>query len=197
MYRIVGCIVFSLWLVPTLVTTEIIGLETKSFRGGDRLGPSSLPLRLFAMRFCPWCERVLLSLARKNMSAEVINVNLSDKPEFLMQRNPEGKVPVLEDRGKIILDSALISEYLDWINPQSSILPMDPYLRAKQRMISNLLEEKVPAAVHAIVEGQRNPSERESAKVAVREALEIAERLLKSAYFGGSSIFNFPLEAFI
>ncbi|CAJ0599231.1 unnamed protein product, partial [Cylicocyclus nassatus] len=103
-----------LFLLPMSVSPEIIGLERKSLRGGDQLKKPSLPLRLYAMRFCPWCERVLIYLAKKNISAEVVNVNLSDKPSFLKEKNPDERVPVLEDNGKIITDSALICEYLDW-----------------------------------------------------------------------------------
>ncbi|VDK50935.1 unnamed protein product [Cylicostephanus goldi] len=187
----------ALSLLAMPVSPEIIGLETKSLRGGDKLKPPSHPLRLYAMRFCPWSERVLIYLAKKNIrktyvqslncsSVEVVNVNLSDKPSFLKEKNPDERVPILEDNGKILLDSALICEYLDWTRPEVLILPDDPYLRAKQRMIAGNLEAKMPSAVRAIVEGQRVPSEQEAARRAVDEAFEVAERLLNGTYFGGS-----------
>ncbi|VDL68900.1 unnamed protein product [Nippostrongylus brasiliensis] len=51
--------------------------------------------------------------------------------------HPEGKVPVLEHHHQTIIDSALIAEYLDWVYPESSVLPTDPYERARQRMIAS------------------------------------------------------------
>ncbi|EYB89896.1 hypothetical protein Y032_0226g2767 [Ancylostoma ceylanicum] len=160
-------------------------MDTMSLRCGDELKPSSLPLRLYVMRFCPWCERVLLYLSRKNASVEVVNVDLVDKPTFLFSKHPEGKVPVLEHKGQNIIDSALISEYLDWIQPHTSILPSDPYLKAKQRMLSGLLEGKLPAASRAIVEEQKKHSQKSLTNAAVHDALDSAEKLLNSTFFNG------------
>ncbi|ETN86380.1 glutathione S-transferase protein [Necator americanus] len=165
-----------LCLLPLVVSSEIVG---------DELKPASLSLRLYVMRFCPWCERVLLYLSRKNLSVEIVNVNLVEKPQFLLQKHPEGKVPVLEHNGKTIIDSALISEYLDWIHPHTSILPSNPYLRAKQRMIASLLEAKLPAAVRAIVEEQKRTSQKPTTTKMLHDALDTAERLLNSSYFSG------------
>ncbi|PIO68962.1 glutathione S-transferase protein [Teladorsagia circumcincta] len=74
---------------------------------------------------------------------EVVNVNLSDKPKFLFEKHPDGKVPILEHNNKTIIESTLIAEYLDWISPAKPILPTDPYLKARQRMITAQLEAKV------------------------------------------------------
>lgn len=103
------------------------------YSSGDELKPSSVPLRLYVMRFCPWCERVLLYLSRKNarqeflyllnerwvhvvyFSVEVVNVDLVDKPTFLLLKHPEGKVPVLEHKGKVnggIVEHSFLSQEL-------------------------------------------------------------------------------------
>ncbi|VDL83156.1 unnamed protein product [Nippostrongylus brasiliensis] len=138
------------------------------------------------MRFCPWCERVLLTLARKNVSVEIVNVNLIDKPSFLLEMHPEGKVPVLEHHHQTIIDSALIAEYLDWVYPESSVLPNDPYERARQRMIASLIEAKMPTAVHAIINEQRSPSQKVLTLKMMRDALKGAEKLLDTdTFYGG------------
>ncbi|KAK6043857.1 glutathione S-transferase protein [Cooperia oncophora] len=171
-------------LAITSVSAEIIGLETKSLRNGNELKPAKRPLRLIIMRFCPWCERVLLVLAQKNINFEVVNVNLSDKPKFLFDKHPYGKVPILDHNNKTIIESALISEYLDWIHPSKPVLPLDPYLRAKQRMIAAHLEDKVPAAAYALVSERRNPAEKESAMSMLQDALTSAEKLLTDTFYG-------------
>ncbi|VDO22814.1 unnamed protein product [Heligmosomoides polygyrus] len=152
-------------------------------RSGDELKSSSGPLRLIAMRFCPWCERVLLTLAQKNIRerrtaiVEVVNVDLSDKPEFLFEKHPEGKVPVLEHNGQTIIDSALIAEYLDWIQPETSVLPADPYLRAKQRMIASIIEARV-RLLSGVCRMRRFME-------VLHDALKTAEKQLNNTFYGG------------
>lgn len=46
-------------------------------------------------------------------SYETININLKEKPEWFLERNPKGAVPVLEKDGKIIYESVIVCEYLD------------------------------------------------------------------------------------
>ncbi|EPB74444.1 glutathione S-transferase protein [Ancylostoma ceylanicum] len=171
MCRISASVALVLWQLAAVVSPEIVGMDTMSLRCGDELKPSSLPLRLYVMRFCP--------------CVEVVNVDLVDKPTFLFSKHPEGKVPVLEHKGQNIIDSALISEYLDWIQPHTSILPSDPYLKAKQRMLSGLLEGKLPAASRAIVEEQKKHSQKSLTNAAVHDALDSAEKLLNSTFFNG------------
>lgn len=59
-------------------------------RSGDELKSSSGPLRLIAMRFCPWCERVLLTLAQKNIRYGVMertpNCDVTFIHSILIQR---------------------------------------------------------------------------------------------------------------
>jgi len=62
----------------------------------------------------------LLVLHAKNIPHEVINVNLQDKPEWLLERNPLGKVPAIEFAGghdskvrKILYESLIIADFLD------------------------------------------------------------------------------------
>ena len=38
---------------------------------------------------------------------------MKNKSKELLERNPYGKVPVLEDDGAVIYESAVIDEYLD------------------------------------------------------------------------------------
>ncbi|KAK6027173.1 hypothetical protein OSTOST_06800, partial [Ostertagia ostertagi] len=116
---------------------------------------------------------------------EVVNVNLSDKPKFLFEKHPDGRVPILEHNNKTIIESSLIAEYLDWISPAKPILPADPYLKARQRMITAQLEAKLPAAAYALVNEQRFPAEKKPTMAMLHEALILAEKLLTDIFYGG------------
>jgi len=56
----------------------------------------------------------------------------SHTPEYL-KLNPKGVVPTLIDNGEPIIESTIISEYLDEVQPDPPLRPADPLLRAKMR----------------------------------------------------------------
>lgn len=66
---------------------------------------------------------------------ETVNINLQSKPDWFLQRNPLGLVPVLEQDDKIIYESLVCNDYLDEVYPDPPLQPADPYLRAKDKML--------------------------------------------------------------
>ncbi|XP_062602424.1 pyrimidodiazepine synthase-like [Saccostrea cucullata] len=92
-------------------------------------------LRVYSMRFCPFAQRSLLVLAHKNIPHEVVNINLKSKPEWFLQKNPLGKVPVLEQDDKIVYESLICCDYLDQVYPQNKLTPEDPYRQAQDKML--------------------------------------------------------------
>lgn len=91
-------------------------------------------LRIYSMRFCPFCQRALLVLHAKNIDHEVVNINLKDKPEWHFKLNPAGKVPILQQDDKLVCESLIVAEYLDDAYGKEKLLPTDPYLKARQKM---------------------------------------------------------------
>jgi glutathione S-transferase len=77
-------------------------------------------------------------LYEKNLSYETIPVDLVKKeqkrPEFL-QMNPYGKVPVLVDGNTIVYESCIINEYLEEKYPDPPLMPKDPGLKSKIRIL--------------------------------------------------------------
>jgi glutathione S-transferase len=52
-----------------------------------------------------------------------------------LKLNPYGKVPVIDDDGEILFESCIINEYLDEKYPSPSLMPKDPYLRGRGRVL--------------------------------------------------------------
>jgi glutathione S-transferase len=72
---------------------------------------------------------------------EEININLVDKPEWYLKKNPPGQVPALEwidpntKETLFVPESLVVSDYLDEIYSEPRLQPTDPFLKAKQRVL--------------------------------------------------------------
>src|SRR5919201_1248639 len=68
------------------------------------------------------------------------------KPEYL-KLNPNGVVPTLDHDGDIVIDSSVIIEYLDEVEPDISFTPEDAVERANMRSLMRFIDEMPAAAV--------------------------------------------------
>ncbi|CAH8390948.1 unnamed protein product [Eruca vesicaria subsp. sativa] len=74
-----------------------------------------------ALGDCPFSQRVLLTLEEKNQPYKIHLINLSDKPQWFLDINPQGKVPVLKIDDKWVPDSDIIVTILDDKYPNPSL----------------------------------------------------------------------------
>lgn len=90
-------------------------------------------LTLYDAPRCPYCARVRIVLAEKEIEYEAIGVDLQDRPAWIYEKNSTGRVPVIEEDGWLLPESAVIMEYLEERWPESRLLPLDPADRALAR----------------------------------------------------------------
>src|SRR6201982_2362520 len=83
-------------------------------------------------------DRVKIALREKGLAYDRVTLNLAKKdqkrPEHL-RLNPYGKVPVIDDGGQVLFESRIINEYLDEKYPNPPLMPKDPYLRGRGRIL--------------------------------------------------------------
>jgi glutathione S-transferase len=83
-------------------------------------------------------DRVKIALTEKDLGWEGVKVSLAKReqktPEHL-KLNPYGKIPVIDDGGKILFESCIINEYLDEKYPNPPLMPKDPYMRGRGRIL--------------------------------------------------------------
>jgi glutathione S-transferase len=84
---------------------------------------------------CPYCARVRIVLAEKAIEVDTVEIDLSDRPAWLYEKNPSGKVPVWEEDGWALPESAVISEYLEEVHPDPPLWPADAAQRAAARLL--------------------------------------------------------------
>jgi glutathione S-transferase len=66
---------------------------------------------------------------------DIVNVNLTDKPEWLFERNPAGKVPTIDTAKGSLYESLIVSDYLDEIyKPDRPLNCPEPYQKALDKI---------------------------------------------------------------
>lgn len=92
-------------------------------------------LTLYDADRCPYCARVRIVLAEKGLEYETVVVDLGDRPAWIYEKNPLGKVPVLEEGASVLPESVVIMEYLEERYPEPALWPADPGERAQGRLL--------------------------------------------------------------
>jgi glutathione S-transferase len=91
-------------------------------------------ITLYDAERCPYCARVRIVLAEKGLAYEPVAIDLSQRPPWLYEKNPSGKVPVLEEDTLVLPESVVIMEYLEERFPEPALLPRDPAQRSLERL---------------------------------------------------------------
>ena len=94
-----------------------------------------MTLTLYDAARCPYCARARIVLEDKGLAYEPVEIDLSDRPAWIYDKNPRGRVPVLEDEGLVLPESLAIMEYLEERYPEPALLPVDAAERALVRVL--------------------------------------------------------------
>jgi glutathione S-transferase len=126
-------------------------------------------IRLYDYPDCPFCQKVRVVLAEKDLEYERVHVDLhkgeQKSPEFL-KLNPYGKVPVLIDEDMVVYDSTIINEYLDEEYPNPPMMPEDSAGRARVRLLEDFADNSLtPPAGMIVAELHKPEGERDTERV--------------------------------
>jgi len=132
-------------------------------------------MNLFSSPTCPYCHRTRIVLSEKDISFEVINVDVENMPEDLLDLNPYNSVPTLVDRDLVLYDSGVITEYLDERFPHPPLMPVDPVSRGKSRLALYRVEKDWYPLMHDIM--TRGEKASAKARKMLRESLTAANEV--------------------
>jgi stringent starvation protein A len=119
---------------------------------------------------CPYCARVRITLAEKGISYETVEVDLSDRPPWLYELNPAGRVPVLDD-GFVLPESAVIMGYLEERYPDPPLLPPEPAARARAHLLVFRFDDNLGDDYYAFRRGEPNALVQKLSRLEVGESL--------------------------
>src|SRR5213593_275896 len=140
---------------------------------------------------CPYCARVRIVLVEKGIEYETVEVDLDDRPAWIYEKNPLGRVPVLEEDTFVLAESAVIDEYLDERYPEPSLWPADPAERALGRMLVFRFDE-LSKPYYALRRGDDGARERLDAALAALEAVLQGQKFLSGREFGLADVAYVP-----
>ena len=125
-------------------------------------------MRLVDAPRCPYCARVRIALAEKGIEHERVEVDLSNRPEWLLDLNPpSGRVPVLDG----LPESEVIMELLEETHPEPALLPADAAARAQARLLVHRFDANLGDDYYAYRRGDENDLAARLEQLAVGQSL--------------------------
>ncbi|MDG2252770.1 MAG: glutathione S-transferase N-terminal domain-containing protein [Methylophilaceae bacterium] len=126
-------------------------------------------MKLYSNSTDPFSHRCRIVLFEKGMDFEVIDVDLSNKPEDLSILSPYSDSPVLVERDLVLTDANIINEYIDERFPHPQLMPADPVMRARARLFLKDFENQLFVHMKALESSEK--SKKDAAKKIVTETL--------------------------
>lgn len=113
------------------------------------------PLKLHGSCFCPFVQRVWISLEHKSLPYQYLETDPYAKPPHLLSLNPRGLIPTLEHNNWSCYESSVLLEYLEDAFPDAPpLLPQDPQGRARQRLWADHVSRNVVPAFYRLLQAQ-------------------------------------------
>jgi len=140
---------------------------------------------------CPYCARVRIVLAEKGLQHETVVVDLDDRPAWIYEKNPLGRVPVLEEDAFVLPESAVINEYLEERYPEPPLWPADPAERAAGRLLVERFGQ-LSRPYYALRRGDEEARERLDDKLATLAAVLAGRAYLTGRDFGLADVAYLP-----
>jgi glutathione S-transferase len=145
---------------------------------------------LYTADRCPYAARARITLAEKGIGYEAVEIDLDDRPAWLYEKNPLGKVPVYEeDEGLVLPESEVIMEYLEERYPVPALWPTDPAERALGRLWLQRFDDRLGDAYY---EAPRGSGEQLAARLAELDRALEAQPYLTGREYGLADIGYVP-----
>ena len=143
---------------------------------------------LYSDKYSPLGHAVRIVLAEKDVNVEINYIDDNNKPEILNELNPYNTTLTLIDRDLVLYDPQIIMEYLDERFPHPPLMPVDPVIRAKTRMVLHYIEKDL----YGLLGDLKSSGEKKSAaaKLKLKENLMLSLNFLQGSKFFLSDDFS-------
>jgi glutathione S-transferase len=137
-------------------------------------------IKLYGFTISNYFNMVKMALIEKGIDYEFIDVRPSQE-ETLLSKSPMGKVPYIETDQGFISETSVIFDYLEDLGQGPSLLPSDPYERAKTRELIKEIELYIElhartCFAEAFFGGEVSDETKEKAKAALEKGIACLRR---------------------
>lgn len=151
---------------------------------------------LYAGTACPFSHRCRIVLFEKGMedAFKIEHINPHERQEEIALLSPYGNLPVLVERDLVLYNANIINEYIDERLPHPQLMPVDPNMRARARLLLHNFEQDIFVHVRDMENefesrrGQKGGSKAlvEKARAALRDNLtQLAPLFSRNRYMMG------------
>ena len=133
-------------------------------------------------------HRVRIVLGEKDLIFNVEGIITGQNNEDLIALNPNNTTPTFVDRNLVLYESRVIMEYLDERFPHPPLMPVDPVIRAKTRMVLHYIEKDL----YGLLDNIKSSGEKKSnaAKLMLKENLMLSLDFIQGKKFFLSDDFS-------
>jgi glutathione S-transferase len=100
--------------------------------------------------FSPFARKVRMVLEHKGLAFEAVDALAPEQRDRLAAVNPRVEVPVLDDDGVVVVNSADVVAYLEHRYPERPVYPSEPALRVRARAWERTADTLLDAILHDI-----------------------------------------------
>jgi glutathione S-transferase len=106
-----------------------------------------MTIRLFQFETSMFCEKVRIVLHLKELPYETIDAS-KDERKSLIEFSGQKKVPAMDYHGRCVIDSTVISAFLETEHPENSIYPAGVFEKGLCLVMEDWADEVLFDAVH-------------------------------------------------
>ncbi|MBQ8828846.1 MAG: glutathione S-transferase N-terminal domain-containing protein [Burkholderiaceae bacterium] len=144
---------------------------------------------LYSGNTCPFSQRCRFVLFEKGMDFEIRDIDLYHKPEDINVMNPYGEVPILVERDLVLYESNIINEYIDERFPHPQLMPPDPVMRARVRLLLFNFEREIFQYVRVLENKESDEASRDEARKIIRtQLMRLTPVVSRSKYVFGDDL---------
>jgi RNA polymerase-associated protein len=123
-------------------------------------------MTLYSTATCPFSHRCRIVLHEKDMDFQVIDVDPNNIPEDLAVISPYGRVPILVERDLVLYEANIINEYIDDRFPHPQLMPAEPVMRARARLLLHRFEKELFCHIESLEQGDQKTTDRVRMEIA-------------------------------
>lgn len=122
-------------------------------------------MTLYSTATCPFSHRCRIVLHEKDMDFQVIDVDPNNIPEDIAVISSYSKVPILVERDLVLYEANIINEYIDDRFPHPQLMPAEPVMRARARLLLHRFEKELFCHIESLEQGDHKTADKARAEI--------------------------------